>query len=76
VVDVIALPAVSATVPIVKLDTVKSLEVSPACTVYVPVHDVPAEAAVNVTVRDVSSVTVIVLLTCTASLAVAVIVTD
>ena len=29
-VDVIALPAVSAIVPIVKLDTVRSLEVSPA----------------------------------------------
>ena len=33
VVDVIALPAVSATVPIVKLATVKSDEVSPDCTV-------------------------------------------
>jgi hypothetical protein len=30
VVDVIALPAVSATVPMVKLETVRSLEVSPA----------------------------------------------
>ena len=29
-VDVIALPAVSATVPMVKLETVRSLEVSPA----------------------------------------------
>jgi len=79
VVDVIALPAVSAIVPIVKLETVRSLEVSPACTVYVPVNDVPADAAVNVTVRSiapVSSVTVIVLLICTDSLAVAVIVTD
>ena len=32
-VDVIVLPAVSATVPIVKLTTVRSLVVSPACTV-------------------------------------------
>ena len=33
VVDVIALPAVSSTVPIVKLETVKSEVVSPDCTV-------------------------------------------
>jgi hypothetical protein len=33
VVDVIALPTVSSTVPIVKLDTDKSAETSPACTV-------------------------------------------
>jgi hypothetical protein len=33
VVDVIALPAVSATVPIVKLETVRSAEVCPAATV-------------------------------------------
>jgi hypothetical protein len=58
VVDVIALPAVSATVPIVNELTVKSDDVSPACTVYVPVKLVPAEAAVNITVRPVSSVTV------------------
>ena len=58
VVDVIALPAVSATVPIVNELTVKSDDVSPACTVYVPVKLVPAEAAVNSTVRPVSSVTV------------------
>ena len=58
VVDVIALPAVSATVPIVNEFTVKSDDVSPACTVYVPVKLVPAEAAVNSTVRPVSSVTV------------------
>ena len=64
VVDVIALPAVSATVPIVKLATVKSEVVSPDCTVYVPVNDVPAEAAVSNTVRSVdpvSNVTVNVL---------------
>ena len=58
VVDVIALPVVSATVPIVNELTVKSDDVSPACTVYVPVKLVPAEAAVNITVRSVSSVTV------------------
>jgi len=58
VVDVIALPAVSTTVPIVNELTVKSDDVSPACTVYVPVKLVPAEAAVNITVRPVSSVTV------------------
>ena len=64
VVDVIALPAVSRTVPIVKESAVKSLEISPDCTVYVPVNDVPAEAAVNTTVLStdpVSNVTVIVL---------------
>ena len=58
VVEVIALPVVSATVPIVNELTVKSDDVSPACTVYVPVKLVPAEAAVNSTVRPVSSVTV------------------
>ena len=58
VVEVIALPVVSATVPIVNELTVKSDDVSPACTVYVPVKLVPAEAAVNNTVRPVSSVTV------------------
>jgi hypothetical protein len=58
VVDVIALPAVSATVPIVKLDTVRSDEVSPAPTVYVPVSDVPADAAVNTTSAPVSNITV------------------
>ena len=58
VVDVIALPAVSATVPIAKLDTVRSAEFSPAPTVYVPVSVVPAEAAVKSTVAPVSSVTV------------------
>ena len=57
-VDVIALPAVSATVTIENELTVKSDDVSPACTVYVPVKLVPAEAAVNSTVRPVSSVTV------------------
>jgi hypothetical protein len=62
VVDVIALPAVSRTVPIVKESAVKSAETSPDCTVYVPVNDVPAEAAVNTTVLStvpVSNVTVI-----------------
>ena len=60
VVDVIALPAVSATVPIEKLDTVNADAVSPACTVYVPDNVVPADAAVSVTVRAgvVLSVTV------------------
>ena len=61
VVDVIALPAVSATVPIVKLDTVRSDDVSDAPTVYVPVNVVPADAAVSSTVAPVSSVTVSVL---------------
>ena len=61
VVDAIALPAVSATVPIVKLDTVKSDEFCDAPTVYVPDSVVPADAAVNSTVAPVSSVTVSVL---------------
>ena len=60
VVDVIAFPAVSATVPIEKLLTVKPEEVSPAPTVYVPTNVVPADAAVNKTVSVVSNVTVIV----------------
>lgn len=76
VVDVIALPAVSATVPIVKLATVKSAEFCPAATVYVPVREVPADAAVRVTVAPVSSVTIIVLPDCTLSLVVAVMFTD
>ena len=58
VVDVIALPAVSRIVPIVKLETVKSEDDCPAPMVYVPVSEVPADAAVNVTVAPVSSVTV------------------
>jgi hypothetical protein len=58
VVEVIALPAVSRIVPIVKLETVKSEEACPDATVYVPESDVPAEAAVSVTVAPVSSVTV------------------
>jgi hypothetical protein len=61
VVDVIALPAVSATVPIVKLDTVKSAEFCADATVYVPVSVVPADTAVSGTVAPVSSVTVSVL---------------
>jgi hypothetical protein len=72
VVDDIALPAVSATVPIVKLDTVRSDDVCDAPTVYVPVSDVPADAAVNSTVAPVSSVTVSVLPDWIASLVVAV----
>ena len=60
VVEVIALPAVSATVPIVNDVTVKSDDELPEATVYVPVNDVPADAAVNVTVAPVSSVTVMV----------------
>jgi hypothetical protein len=72
VVDVIALPAESATVPIVKLDTVRSDDVCDAPTVYVPVSDVPADAAVNSTVAPVSSVTVSVLPDWIASLVVAV----
>jgi hypothetical protein len=61
VVDVIALPAVSSTVPIVKLETVKSEDDCPDATVYVPVSEVPADAAVNGTVAPVLSVTVMVL---------------
>jgi hypothetical protein len=61
VVDVIALPAVSSTVPIVKLETVKSEDDCPDETVYVPVSEVPADAAVSVTVAPVLSVTVMVL---------------
>jgi hypothetical protein len=61
VVDIIALPAVSSTVPIVKLETVKSEDDCPDATVYVPVREVPADAAVNVTVTPVLSVTVMVL---------------
>ena len=75
VVDVIALPAVSSTVPIVNDAAVKSAETSPDCTVYVPVNVVPAEAAVNTTVLStvpVSNVTVMVLPDRTVSLAVAV----
>ena len=73
-VDDIALPAVSSTVPIVNDAAVKSAETSPDCTVYVPVNDVPAEAAVNTTALStvpVSNVTVIVLPDRTASLVVA-----
>jgi hypothetical protein len=63
-VDVIALPAVSRTALAVNMNdaAVKSAERSPDCTVYVPVNDVPAEAAVNTTVLStvpVSNVTVI-----------------
>ena len=72
VVDDIALPTVSATVPIVKLETVRSDDVCDAPTVYVPVSDVPADAAVSSTVAPVSSVTVSVLPDRIASLVVAV----
>ena len=61
VVDVIVLPAVSATVPIEKLDTVKSADVWLLATVYVPDSVVPADAAVSNTVAPVSSVAVSVL---------------
>ena len=71
VVDVIALPAVSATVPIVKLETARSDDVCDAPTVYVPLNVVPADAAVNSTVAAVSSVTVNVLPDWTASFVVA-----
>jgi hypothetical protein len=71
VVEVIALPAVSSTVPIVKLETVKSEEDCPDATVYVPVSEVPADAAVNVTVVPVLSVTVMVFPDLIASLVVA-----
>ena len=72
VVDDIALPAVSRTVPIVKLDTVRSSELSEAPTVYVPVKVVPADAAVRVTVAPVSSVATTVFPERIASFAVAV----
>jgi hypothetical protein len=76
VVDVIALPAVSATVPIVKLETVRSAEFCADVTVYVPVSVVPADAAVSGTVAPVSSVTVSVLPDWIASLVVAVMLID
>ena len=60
VVDVMTFPAVSATVPIVKLLTVKPEEVSCVPTIYVPTNVVPSDAAVNKTVSVVSNVTVIV----------------
>jgi hypothetical protein len=71
VVEVIALPAVSSTVPIVKLETVKSEEDCPDAMVYVPVSEVPAEPAVNMTVAPVLSVTVMVFPDLIASLVVA-----
>jgi len=61
VVEVIAFPAVSRTVPMVNEDTVRSDEVCDAPTVYVPDKLVPADAAVSVTFAPVSSVTVMVL---------------
>ena len=60
VVETIEFPAVSITVPIVKLSTVKPSDVFPAATVYVPVITVPAVSAVNTTATPVSNVTVIV----------------
>ena len=71
VVEVIALPAVSSTDPMVKLETVKSEDDCPDETVYVPVSEVPADAAVSVTVAPVLSVTVMVLPDRIASLVVA-----
>ena len=61
VVEVMALPAVSSTVPIVNEDTVKSEDELPEATVYVPVSVVPADAAVSVTVAPELSETVSVL---------------
>jgi hypothetical protein len=72
VVEVIALPAASATVPTTKLDTVKSDEFWLAPIVYVPESVVPADAALNTTVAPVSIVTVNEFPDCTASLIVAV----
>ena len=72
VVEVMALPAVSSTVPIVNEDTVRSDEVCDELTVYVPVRLVPAEAAGSVTVAPVSNVAVMVFPDCTASPVVAV----
>jgi hypothetical protein len=69
--EVMVLPAVSSTVPMVKLETVKSEVVCPDETVYVPVSEVPADAAVNVTVVPVLSVTVMVFPDLIASLVVA-----
>lgn len=72
-VESIALPAVSVGALVNTYDdTVKSLLVSPAPTVYVPVKVVP-EAFVNTTVSPVSSVTVIDAPSATVSLIVAVI---
>ncbi len=70
-VEVMALPAVSRTVPIVKLETVKSEDDCPEETVYVPVSEVPADAAVSVTVAPVLSVTAMVFPDLIASLVVA-----
>ncbi len=50
VVLVMALPAKSATVPIVKLETAKEAVLFPAATVYVPTMVVPLDAAVKATV--------------------------
>ena len=51
-----ALPAVSRTVPTVKLETVRSALLSPDAMVYVPVKAVLAVAAVSVTVAPLFSV--------------------
>jgi len=61
VVEVIALPAVSRTVPMVNEDTVRSEVELPEATVYVPVNVVPADAAVSVTEVPVFSVIEMVL---------------
>ena len=60
-VEVIASPSASTTVPIVKLETVKSEEFCEEPMVYVPLRLVPAEGAVSNTVAPLSSVTVSVL---------------
>ena len=72
VVDVIAFPAVSRTVPMVKLETVRSAAVSPASTVYVPENVWPADTAVSVTVLPLFRVAEMVLPARTDSEAVAV----
>jgi hypothetical protein len=71
VVDDIALPAVSSTVPMVNEETVKSADDWPAATVYVPESELPADAAVSITVAPVSSVAIMVLPDRIASLVVA-----
>ena len=76
VVEVIELPAVSRTVPMENAVTVRSVELIPLVTVYVPVKVVPAVAAVRRSVSPVSNVTVSVLPMRMASFAVAVIVSD
>ena len=73
VVDVMALPNTSVTVPATKLEMLKSAVETFCGTVYVPVSVVPFELAVNVTVPPVPRVTSNVLPAITASDIVAVI---